>query len=144
MTQRPEHPTSSRLILVAKAGLLYFVLVFGAGFVLGAIRVPFLVPQLGMRNAELLEMPFMALAIWWAARWVVRRFALMPEAPIRIGVGITALSLLVAAELGLALLLQDQTMSAYIASRDPLSGSVYLLMLGVFALAPWGLSWRRP
>ena len=42
-----------------KAGIAYFALVFGAGFVLGMIRVPFLVPRLGERVAELVEMPFM-------------------------------------------------------------------------------------
>ncbi|MBP8296721.1 MAG: hypothetical protein KAX84_11480 [Burkholderiales bacterium] len=36
------------------AALTYFALVFAAGFVMGAVRVPFLVPRLGVRVAELL------------------------------------------------------------------------------------------
>lgn len=42
-----------------KAGMTYFALVLGSGFVLGMMRVPFLVPHLGERVAELIEMPFM-------------------------------------------------------------------------------------
>ena len=37
-----------------KAGAIYFVPVFGAGFMLGLVRIPFLVPGLGERVAELL------------------------------------------------------------------------------------------
>lgn len=36
-----------------KAGLAYFALVFGTGFVLGAVRVTLLVPRFGERIAEL-------------------------------------------------------------------------------------------
>lgn len=118
----------------------YFALVFGTGFALGAIRVPLLVPRLGVRMAELIEMPVMAVVIVLAARFIVRRFALPTTAALRLVVGGAALALLVAAELLLAVALQGQTVAAYIASRDPVSGSVYLLMLGVFALMPWGLA----
>ncbi len=141
MMRKSDTPSSSNSVVAA--GLTYFLLVFGIGFLLGMIRVPLLVPRLGLRYAELLEMPLMALAIWWAARWVVRRFALAPIAWMRICVGLIALTLLLAAELGLALLLQDQTLSAYIASRDPVSGSVYLLLV-VFAVMPWWLRARPP
>jgi hypothetical protein len=46
-----------------KAGLAYFALVFGAGFVLGVLRVSFLVPRFGERIAELGEMPLMLAVI---------------------------------------------------------------------------------
>ena len=121
-----------------KAGGSYFALVFGTGFLLGVLRVPFLVPRLGVRTAELIEMPFMFVAIFFAARYVVRRFALKSSE--RLDAGLIALALLVAAELTLATVVQDQSLAAYIASRDPVSGSVYLLMLGVFALMPNRLS----
>lgn len=120
----------------ARAGLAYFALVFAAGFVLGAIRVPLLVPRLGVRIAELLEMPVMFVVIVLAARYVVRRFALPPGARVRLTVGVVALALLVAAEVSLALAIQSQSLAQYIAGRDPVSGGVYLVMLGLFAAMP--------
>lgn len=119
-----------------KPAVLYFALVLGTGFVLGALRVPFLVPRLGERYAELLEMPFMFLAIVLAARHVVRRCALPASLPLRLRVGFEALAMSVAAELLLATVLQNRSLAEYIASRDPVSGSVYLVMLLLFALMP--------
>jgi hypothetical protein len=131
----------SRVLLAA---LHYFGCVFGAGFVLGAIRVPLLVPRLGMRWAELLEMPPMAAVILFAARWVVRRYALPPRAAVRLGVGLAALALLLAAEFGLVLTLQGGTIRDYISGRDPVSGAVYALMLVVFALMPLFVARNAP
>ena len=47
-----------------------------------------------------------------------------------------ALGLLVAAEILLAVALQDRTLGEYVASRDPVSGMVYLAMLALFAAMP--------
>lgn len=130
---------------VIAAALAYFCLVFGAGFVLGAIRVPFLVPRLGERIAELAEMPLMLAVVVLAARFVSRRFALPGGAAARLGTGLLALTLLLAAEVLLAVTLQDRSLAAYIASRDPISGSVYLLMLALYAAMPLVLArgpWR--
>jgi hypothetical protein len=119
-----------------KAGITYFALVFGAGFVLGMIRVPFLVPRLGERVAELVEMPFMLVAILLAAQFIIRRFSLPANVLARLWAGFVALGLLVAAEVLLAVALQDRTLGEYVASRDPGSGSVYLAMLALFAVMP--------
>jgi hypothetical protein len=119
-----------------KPAVLYFALVLGTGFALGMIRVPFLVPRLGERYAELLEMPLMIVAIVLAARHVVRRFALPASLPVRLKVGFAALALSVLAELLLATVLQGRSLGQFIASRDPVSGSVYLAVLLLFALMP--------
>lgn len=128
---------------VVAAAFAYFGLVFGTGFVLGSIRVPFLVPRLGVRWAELLEAPFMGIATYIAASVVVRRFHVPRSAPHRIAVGLVALTILVCAELTVAYLLQRVTPADYIASRDPVSGPVYGVLLGLFAAMPWLLLLRR-
>lgn len=119
-----------------KPAVLYFALVLGTGFVMGMIRVPFLVPRLGERYAELLEMPFMFVAIVLAARYVVRHFALAASLPVRLKVGFAALAMSVVAELLLATVLQGRSLVEFVASRDPVSGAVYLAMLLLFALMP--------
>ncbi len=121
---------------ILKAGVLYFALVFGAGFVLGPIRILWLVPRFGTRIAELMEAPIMLVVVIFAARWTVRRLA-VPSTPLkRLGAGLIALALLLVAEFTLVLRLRGMTISEYFATRDPVSGTVYYVMLGVFALMP--------
>jgi hypothetical protein len=119
-----------------KAGMAYFSLAFGAGFVMGAIRVTFMVPRLGERVAELIEMPFMFIVIVLAARFSAKRFALPATVLVRLGTGVLALGLLIAAELLLAVALQDRSLEEYLSSRDPVSGSVYLAMLALVGAMP--------
>jgi hypothetical protein len=119
-----------------KAGITYFALVFGAGFVMGSIRVPFLVPRLGERVAELVEMPFMLIVIVLSARFIVRRLTVPATAKVCLSIGGIALGLAVAAEILLAVAVQDRSLGEYVASRDPVSGSVYLGVLVLFAAMP--------
>lgn len=121
----------------AKPALVYFALVFGTGFALGLIRVPFLVPRMGERYAELLEMPFMLVAIVLAARFVVRRYRLTRAASSSLVVGTAALVLLLGAEWLAGVWLQGRSFADYVADRDPVSGTVYASLLLVFALMPW-------
>jgi len=119
------------------AGFVYFALVLGTGFVLGMVRVPLLVPRIGDRWAELAEMPIMATAIFFSAGYILRRFPEIKTPARALIVGWLALTLTVCAELGLAIVLQNRTLAEYLASRDKVSGAVYLGMLVVFALMPW-------
>ena len=72
------------------------------------------------------------------------RFKLPANGAARLQVGFSALALSIAAELLLAAGLQSQSIAQYIAGRDPVSGSVYLLLLLVFALMPTLLARVRP
>ena len=123
--------------------VLYFILVMGTGFVFSIVRVLFLVPRMGVRYAELLEMPFMFVAIVLAARYVILRFDLSTRLSVRLPVGVVAFAMLVLAELLLATVLQGQSLKQFIASRDPVAGLVYLVMLLLFAFIPAILAHRR-
>jgi hypothetical protein len=119
-----------------RAGVHYFAVVFGAGFILGPIRLMWAVPRFGPRVAELGEMPIMLAVIVVAARWVVRGLAVPPTPSRRLGVGGVALGLLLLGELTLVLGLRGLSICDYLAGRDPVAGTVYLAMLGAFAVMP--------
>jgi len=119
-----------------RAALLYFALTFGAGFLLGPLRILFLVPRLGARAAELVEIPVMIGITWLAARWVTRRFSVPPQRGPRLSLGVTAGALLLLAEFTLVLRLRGLTLEEYFATRDPISGTAYYAAVLVLVLMP--------
>ena len=121
---------------VVGAGVLYFALTFGAGFLLGPIRILVLEPRLGVRAAELLEIPVMIGVTLLAARWVTARLAVPTATGPRLGMGLLAAGLLLAAEFTLVLRLRGLTLEDYFASRDPISGSAYYASVLLLALLP--------
>jgi hypothetical protein len=122
---------------VLKPGVIYFALVFGAGFVLGALRISWVVPRFGTRIAELMEMPIMFVVTILAARWIIRRLTVPPTPSRRLGMGCVALGLMLIAEFTLVLSLRGLSIREYLASRDPVPGTVYYAMLGVFCIMPF-------
>ncbi|CAK6701221.1 hypothetical protein BBFGKLBO_03049 [Synechococcus sp. CBW1107] len=121
---------------VIQAGLAYGAIVLGAGFLLGLVRVPLLVPRIGERWAELVEMPIMAVVIDRAAGHMLRRFPDICSPISALITGGLGLALVIAAELTLAGVLQQRSIAQVISSRDQVSGSVYLVMLLIFAAMP--------
>ena len=121
---------------ILKGGVLYFAFVFGAGFVLGTIRTLWIVPRFGARAAELMETPIMFAITVLAARWVARHLLLPPTLATRLGVGSVALAFLLVVEFTVVLWLRGLTIGEYIQQRDPVAGTVYIIMLGVFAVMP--------
>lgn len=121
---------------IVKAAVLYFALVFGAGFLLGPIRILWAVPRFGVRWAEFMETPIMIVVTFVAARWIVRRLALPPAPFVRLGVGSLALLLMLGAEFTVVLWLRGLSIREYFASRDPVSGIVYYAALALFAIMP--------
>jgi hypothetical protein len=113
-----------------KAGFVYFVLVFATGFVFGTIRTLWAVPRFGVRISELGEEPLMLVVVIISSQWVVRRLDVPRNLDIRTGMGASALVLLLSAEFAM-IQLRGLSLGQSIASRDPVSGVVYLLMLAV-------------
>jgi hypothetical protein len=76
------------MIRTIEAGVLYFALVFGAGFVLGTIRTLWVVPRVGTRTAELMETPIMLVVTIVAARSIILRLSLPFTPSARLGMGV--------------------------------------------------------
>ena len=121
---------------VLRAALVYFALTFGAGFVLGPFRILVLVPRLGARAAELIEIPVMIGITWLAARWVTQKFSVPPERAPRLSMGVMAGALLLIAEFTLVLRLRGLTLEEYFATRDPVSGTAYYAAVLLLMLMP--------
>ncbi len=121
---------------ILKAGALYFAVAFCAGFVLGPIRILWVVPRLGTRMAELLEEPIMLVIIMLAAGRIVRKLAVPPLPSSRLIMGGIALILLLFSEFTFVAWLRGLSVRDYLVGRDPVAGAVYYAMLGVFAIMP--------
>jgi len=121
---------------VLMAGALYFAIVFGAGFVLGTLRVLWLVPNVGARTAELMEAPIMFTVIVLAARWIVRHLDVPSAVPIRLGMGGIALAPILVLDFTVVLWIRGLSFSQYVDAFDPVAGTAYFSMLGVFAVMP--------
>ena len=122
---------------IVKPAAVYFALVFGAGFVLGTLRVLCLVPRIGVRAAELAESPLMLLVTVMVAWWVNRGWWKDTSPTARLAVGLTALTLLFTAEISLGLALRGGSVWSILFDKDPISGTVYYALLAVYALMPW-------
>jgi hypothetical protein len=115
-----------------RAGLVYFLLVFGAGFVLGVARTLLVVPRIGAPMAELLETPLMLVAIWFAANWLVRRTAPGAALP----AGLLAFTLTLAADTAVGVFLRRMTLAEVFFHREPLNALAYYGSLLVFGFLP--------
>ena len=133
---RTETHRNSEWKRILKAALVYFLIVFGVGFLLGPIRILLVVPRLGERMAELLEAPLMLLVTILAASWIVRRFQLPARLIYRLAAGVSAFTLGLVFEFGLVLVLRGLTLREYFETRDPIAAGVYYVTLVLFGLMP--------
>lgn len=121
---------------VLSTSLIYFVLVFAAGFALAPVRILVLQPRLGERLAELIELPVMVLASWLIASWLMRARLMPYRRWQRLLVGALALLLLLLAEFWVVLFVREITLAGYFATRDPVAGLAYTISLLLFAAMP--------
>ena len=116
--------------------LIYFGLVFAAGFVLAPVRILVLQPRVGERLAELIELPLMVLVSWLLASWLMRRKLMPYRRWQRILVGALALLLILLAEFWVVLFVREISLAEYFATRDPVAGLAYYISLLMFAAMP--------
>ena len=121
---------------IVAAAVLYFLIVFGVGFLLGPIRVFWLEPRLGETLAVLCEAPFLLIAIVLAARWLATRLRLKADIRSLAGMGLAALFLQQLADFAVGSFLRGLTPAQQIAHLARPAGLVYVLLLIMFAAMP--------
>lgn len=141
-------PDSERLhgfVQVLKAGVIYFLIVVGAEFVLEVVRFQVVALHVNERLAEMLEIPNVLLATMIGARWVVDQFTLPPLPGIRLGVGLVALCLMLISEWTVIQALQSLSVEGYVTSQDAAVGTIPIGALGVLTVMPFlvGYRWER-
>ena len=119
-----------------RAGLAYWGCIFALGFLLGTLRVLWLVPRVGLLPATALELPIMLGASWLAAGWLTARFAIRTAREAR-AMGLFAFVLLMGAELLLAVALAGESPRTWLAGFGQVHAALGLLGQVAFALMPW-------
>jgi hypothetical protein len=121
---------------VVFAGLIYFAVVFGAGFAFGVFRETVLTPVYGRTLAILLEAPFMLLAIVSGAWFTVHRRSSGWSKTALLMVGLIGFLLVQVADFGVGLGLRGMSLRDQLAYLQTAAGQVYLGLLAVFILMP--------
>ena len=98
------------------AAAAYFGLVFSIGFILGTLRVLWVIPWLGEGPAVALELPVILIASWLVCGWTMRRFSPDPALTARLALGGVAFAMLMAAEAALGIVGFGRTLAEHLAS----------------------------
>jgi hypothetical protein len=119
-----------------KAGLVYGLLLFAAGFALGTLRE--LLMRAGMPRTPLVlaEIPVILAVAWFLARWSIGRFAVPPGMGARLVTGLAMLLLLRAGELGVGVLLMGHSLAAQLAADLSVGGLLEFLPQALAAAFP--------
>lgn len=128
---------------ILRAAVAYWAAVFALGFVLGTIRVVWVIPLVGLLSATLIELPLILGGSWLAAGWLVRRFALERQGE-ALAVGALAFAILMVAECALAVTLMGQSPAQWLADRGKPHALLGLGGQVMFALIPWLVVRQKP
>ena len=121
---------------VPGSAALYFTIVFGAAFALGALRVTVIAPRLGTLTAVLIEVPIVLGVSWLVCGQVVRFFDVPNEWLPRLLMGGLAFLLLMLAEPAIAIFGFGRSLSQYFAGFRSPAGLIGMLGHIAFALIP--------
>jgi len=117
------------------AGLVYFAVVFLAGFALGTIRTLWLAPAIGQFPGVAIELPFMLAASWFACGWCLGKFQVSSQRA-RACMGAVAFFVLMMAEAVLAVAAFGMRLQDYAAGFVTAAGMLGLVGQAAFAAMP--------
>lgn len=121
---------------VVAAAVLYFLMVFAVGLLLGPVRVLWLEPVLGPTLAVLCEAPLLLAAIWFASRRAPRWAGVRGGWASYLSIGLLALLFQQIADLAVGFGLRGMTLSEQLTLFTTPPGMIYAVTLIAFALAP--------
>jgi hypothetical protein len=124
------------MVAAIKAGMVYFAVVFAAGFALGVVRVLYVIPRLGETRAVLIEVPLMLALSWWMCGAVIRHFSVPKRTADRAMMCATALVLLMLGELAVAMLAFGRSAAEFLNSLANPNGTIGLAGQMAFVLFP--------
>jgi len=124
------------MMKILGTALLYFIIVFGVGFLLGPIRVLVLEPRFGTLAAVLCETPFLVGAILVASRVASRALRLEARKSALLAVGLIALVMQQIADLAVGVTLRGISLSEQLARFATAEGTIYAALLVLFAAMP--------
>jgi hypothetical protein len=119
-----------------KAGLIYFLLVFALGWVLGPIRELWAVPRFGRIPALLTEAIIMLIGMFISARWVIGHSNVAQTLGSTISMGLVAFAILLPAEIAGVLWMRGLSLQEYLANFVSTPGVISAAMFLLFAAMP--------
>ena len=119
-----------------KAGVIYFLLMFAVGWVLGPIRELWAVLRFGRVIALLFEAVFMLIAMIVSSRWVMPRFSVPHTLGSTIPMGLVALTILMPAEIAGVLWVRGLSLQEYLASFVTAPSGISAVMFLLFTAMP--------
>jgi hypothetical protein len=118
------------------AGFVYAIVVYAAGFALGAIRVFLVAPRIGPTVAVALEAPIILAVSWRVSQWAAARFGAPATASARATMGGVAFATLMLAEFGVAFLVFGRSIEEIFAGWRAPAGAIGLAAQIAFAAFP--------
>lgn len=142
MTETPPPSPPGRIRPLVGAAAIYFAIVFGAGLVMGPLRVLWVEPWLGATLAVALEAPLLIVAMGLAARVAPPMARLQGGWGVHLGYGVLALAFQQIADLAVGFGLRGMTLNDQWAYLGTPPGYIYAATLVVFAFMPLLAYWR--
>ncbi len=118
------------------AGVFYAVGVFAIGFMLGAVRVMFLVPLLGTTLAVAIELPIILTASWVLCGRAILLKQVSTEAPVRVAMGLAAFGVVMVGDLLVGLFIFGLSTNDYVTRYSEFANMLGLAGQILFAIFP--------
>jgi hypothetical protein len=119
-----------------KAGVVYFLLMFAVGWILGPIRELWAVPHFGRVEATVVEAIIMLIAMVVAARWAIRRFEVPHTFASTLSMGLISIGLLFPAEIAGIVWVRRLSVQEYAARLVTIPGIISLGLFLFFTAIP--------